>query len=415
MAYNGTVTAEVNGLESGSTLDLQINNNETLSVSSNGKSSFRTPLPVNSSYSVSLKDNQPPGFQWCAITNGSGTVTDSSNIVAVGCTSASGKVTTISGRSGAPGSNDATLIDATFNTPRGLVFDSKGNLYVNDAGNMVIRKIDTLGVVSTFAGVMGQAGANDGVYGTGKLGNSSSGIAIDKEDNLYIADTENNTIRKIDIYREITTIAGVAGPAGYENGPALNARFNQPSSLAFDSLGNIFVADYGNQTIRKIDTSGVVTLFAGTPNLTGDYYEPVDGAPNEARLITPKSILFDGKDTLYVADRNQGVRKIDQYGNVSSLTPNIDEVGDNTNVIAKDRWGNLYVGGVIFRSFIEKIAPSGTKSILAGARRVRGFSDGKGGLASFEDITGLAVDSSGNLYTTESQNHSIRKIVPAAP
>ena len=411
--YNNTVVTEVNGFESGPTLDLQLNNNETLNVTSNGKSTFKSLLPVASGYSVSLKDKQPPGFQWCVINNGTGTVTDGENIVAVNCTSAIGDVTTIAGTAGVRGSNNGPAAGATFDAPRGMVFDSAGNLYISDTNNYVIRKIDTTGNVSVFAGQQGVSGNLDGPFGTSLIGNVRYGITIDKNDNLYVSDAGNHTIRKIETNGTITTIAGVSGTFGFQDGPVFTATFRQPQGLAFDSLGNLYVVDSGNYLVRKIGTDGLVTTIAGQQ--ANSYTPPLDGPKNVAVLGIPFTIVIDDNDILYVSDRSTGIRRIDQEGNVSSLTSNASGIFSNATILVKDHWGNFYTAGINSSSIIVKFAPSGVASIIAGLKGSPGYADGKGGLALFRDITGFAIDNSGNLFTAESYNHTIRKIVPTSP
>ncbi len=413
LAYSSTVAAEVNGFESGPTLDLRLNGNETLNVTSNGKSAFKSSLPVASGYSVSLKDKQPPGFQWCVINNGTGTVKDSENIVAVNCTASSGDVTTIAGIAGVTGSNNGPAASATFDSPRGMVFDSNGNLYIADSDNKVIRKIDTDGNVSVFAGQQGVSGSDDGPLGTGKFGGPHYGITVDKDDNLYVTDTLNHTIRKIDTNGTITTIAGRSGVRGFADGAALSATFSNPQGLAFDSLGNLFVVDSGNYLIRKIGTNGQVTTFAGTQATS--YTPPLDGPLGVARLGIPYTLVIDNNDMLYLSDRSTGIRKIDKEGNVSSYTSNVSGIFDNATVVSRDLWGNFYTAGILGSSIIVKVAPSGATSILAGAQGSIGYADGKGALAKFSTITGMTVDKFGNLYTAEAFNHTIRKIVPASP
>jgi len=175
---------------------------------------------------------------------------------------ADGTVTTFAGKGGAGGSADGKGEAARFSTPRGLAIDGKDNLYVADEGNSNIRKITPEGVVSTLAGGAGQTGSNDGT-GTAAHFASPRGLAADAAGNVYVADTDNHTIRKITPAGVVTTLAGKPGDAGSANGKGAAARFSEPRSAAVDADGNVFVADTGNSTIRMITPDGVVTTVAG--------------------------------------------------------------------------------------------------------------------------------------------------------
>jgi sugar lactone lactonase YvrE len=187
-------------------------------------------------------------------------VTDNGNN-AIRKVAADGTVTTFAGKGGAGGSADGKGDAARFSTPRGLAIDGKDNLYVADEGNSNIRKITPEGVVSTLAGGAGQTGSNDGT-GTAAHFASPRGLAADAAGNVYVADTDNHTIRKITPAGVVTTLAGKPGDAGSANGKGAEARFSEPRSAAVDAEGNVFVADTGNATIRMITPDGVVTTVA---------------------------------------------------------------------------------------------------------------------------------------------------------
>jgi streptogramin lyase len=171
--------------------------------------------------------------------------------------------TVFAGKTGTSGSADGAGDVARFATPRGIAIDPAGNLYVADEGNSNIRKITPAGVVSTLAGSAGQAGSADGTGSAARFA-APRALTVDAAGNVFVADTDNNTIRKITPAGVVTTFAGRAGEAGATNGAGGAARFSEPRGIAVDAAGNVYVADTGNQAIRQITPDGVVTTVAGT-------------------------------------------------------------------------------------------------------------------------------------------------------
>ncbi len=227
----------------------------------------------------------------------------------------SGVVTTLAGSGGPPGSADGSGAAASFSSPAGVAADGSGNVYVADAGNSTIRKISAGGAVSTFAGVAGSAGSSDGTGPAARF-NAPNGVAVDNVGNVYVADTKNNTIRKITSGGTVTTLAGVAGQTGSGDGAGGSARFNGPYALAVDSSGNVYVADFFSATIRKIDASNTVTTLAGTAGKIGF----ADGTGFVARFNQPYAVAVDGSGNIYVADTyNRAIRKISPGGSVATL------------------------------------------------------------------------------------------------
>lgn len=211
-----------------------------------------------------------------------------------------GVVTTLAG-SGTRGFLDGSVASAQFNMPSGITVDGSGNVYVADTVNGRIRKIAG-GVVSTFAG----SGSNGYVDGTSSAARffGPYGLAVDGGGNVYIADTQNNRIRVASQAGVVTTLAG--STAGYADGTGASAQFNWPDSVALDSSGNVYVTDHQNNDIRKINSSGVVTTYAGSGSL--GY---VDGAGVAAQFRSPDSIAVDNSGYLYVGEMNNGaIRKI---------------------------------------------------------------------------------------------------------
>jgi len=330
-----------------------------------------------------------------------------------------GLVSTLAGLAGVSGGNDGSATAARFNAPVGMAADSAGNLYVADSRNHAIRKVTPAGLVSTLAGTAGLSGSADG-SGAAALFNYPWGIAADSSGNVYVADTGNNTVRKLTPAGLVSTLAGVAGVSGSVEGSAAAARFNSPLGIAIDSAGNLYVADTSNYTIRKVTSAGLVSTLAGKTLAPGS----ADGSGAAARFNSPEGIAADNIGNLYVADRtNNTIRKITPTGLVSTLAGTAGVLGSadgdaaaasffDPKGIAADRAGNLYVADTRNHT-IRKITPAGQVSTLAGTARVSGTADGIGVAARFAYPEGVAVDNADNLYVADISNHTIRKITPA--
>jgi streptogramin lyase len=220
-------------------------------------------------------------------------------------------VTTFAGTAGAFGSADATGAAARFNSPCGVATDSAGNVYVADTRNSTIRKITPAGVVSTLAGTPGASGSTDATGAAARF-NSPYGVATDSAGNVYVADSRNRTIRKITPAGVVSTLAGSAGSAGTADG-GVAARFSFPSEVATDSAGNVYVADANNGTIRKLTPAGVVTTLAGTAGAFGS----TDAIGAAAHFYFPYGVATDNAGNVYVADMvNHTIRKITPAGGV---------------------------------------------------------------------------------------------------
>jgi sugar lactone lactonase YvrE len=227
-------------------------------------------------------------------------------------------VTTLAG-SGALGSVDGTRTEASFASPQGLAVDWSGNVYVADSDNHKIRKITPAGVVTTLAG----SGSYGSVDGTGNAASFSApaGVAVDSSGNVYVADTGNNKIRKITSSGVVTTLAGGAGGSLWHNwsgsadGTGNAAGFFSPRGIAVDSSGNVYVADWGGHKIRKITPAGVVTTLAGS-GASGS----ADGMGTAASFYEPNGVTVDSSGNVYVADSsNYKIRKITSTGVVTTL------------------------------------------------------------------------------------------------
>lgn len=335
-----------------------------------------------------------------------------------------GKVTTFAGTAGASGAIDGTGAAARFNKPRGMVIDPAGNLYVADYNNNTIRKITPAGVVTTYAGAAGLFGSADGAATTAKF-NFPTDVAIDSSGNLYVADSANNAIRKISPAGQVSTLAGTAGAAaGLVDGTGAAARFNTPTGVTLDSSGNVYVADYNNQVIRKITATGIVSTLAGTGKTTG----VLDGQGyilSPSLFNNPTGLSINTAGTIFVADTdNNLIRKIAADGTVTTFAGSSTAQGraDGTGTAASftdptatalDSNGNVYVADTTNHT-IRKITPAGVVTTFAGTVGTPGSNDASVGTsAAFNFPTGLAVDAAGNLYVADYGNSTIRKITPA--
>ncbi len=226
-----------------------------------------------------------------------------------------GAVVTLAGIAGKPGAVDSVGTMASFNGPQGLAVDKQGSLYIADTYNHTIRRLTPEGRVETIAGKAGASAFADGLRSDARF-YLPTGLAVAPDGTLFVADYGNNCIRKIDIDGKVTTIAGVAGSPGEENGSALKARFNGPAGVALGTDGALLIADYVGNTIRILTVAGSVITFAGAGNIAGD----TDGSLLVARFNGPRSIKFDASGVLYVADTlNHAVRAISPQGKVSTV------------------------------------------------------------------------------------------------
>ncbi|MES2697366.1 MAG: hypothetical protein V4773_28125, partial [Verrucomicrobiota bacterium] len=224
----------------------------------------------------------------------------------IGRFSATGAWTQLAGQSHVAGAANGTGAGATFNGPHGIVRDSAGNYYVSDSINHTIRKIAPGWVVTTLAGSPGLTGSANGTGAAARF-NSPTGIAVDGSGNLYVAEYDNHTVRKITPAGVVTTFAGVAGVSGSDDGSGAGARFWHPIALAVDASGNVFVGELGSPTIRKITPAGVVTTIAGQPGS----YGASDGLGRNARFVYPYAMTLDAAGNLYVADASKNtIRKL---------------------------------------------------------------------------------------------------------
>jgi IPT/TIG domain len=303
---------------------------------------------------------------------------------------------------------------STIGLVTGVTRDAAGNLFVCDRDANRIVKITTDGVASVFAG-SGSGGAIVNGTGTAAGFYAPYGITIDGTGNLFVGEYANQAVRKITPAAVVTTLAG-NGTAGFLNGTGSNATFNQPVGLAADVSGNVFIADYLNNVIRKITPAGVVTTFAGsgTAALT-------DGTGTGAAFNGPFALAFDPAGNLIVADYlNHAVRKITPAGVVTTIAGNgtaghVDATGSAARFfrpagLAIDGAGNIYICDAQ-NNRIRKISSTAVVTTLAGNNNA-GSADGVGTTAQFQYPLGLCADFANSaLYIADFGNRSIRKLI----
>jgi sugar lactone lactonase YvrE len=298
------------------------------------------------------------------------------------------------------GSADGTGTSARFSHPRGVAVDNVGNVYVADNFNSTIRKVTPAGVVTTVAREL------------------CLGVAVDSAGNIY-AVGPYNTIRKLTPAGVVTTLAGLAGSHGSADGTGSAARFFYPDGVAVDSAANVYVTDSSNSTIRRVTPSGVVTTLAGLAGSHGS----ADGTGTAARFNEPTGVAVDSAGNVYVTDlKDSTIRKVTPAGVVTTLAGLAGSWGsaDGTGSAARffypdgvavDSAANVYVTDS-GNSTIRRVTPSGVVTTLAGLAGLpmgHRYADGTGRAARFQALAGVAVDSSGNIYVADPGNNNIRK------
>lgn len=299
--------------------------------------------------------------------------------------------------------------------PFRITVDSNGNYYWGDYLTWIVREVSG-GTINTIAGdgTFGYSGDT----GPGKQAELSGvhGLAVDSKGNIYIADTFNGRVRMLTAPGSITAPAGTIttfagnGTYGYsgDGGPATSAELTQPSGVAVDSGGNVYITDYGNYTVRKVNTSGAISTFAGTgvPGYSGD-----GGPANKATFASPYAIAIDSSGNIYISDLgNTNIRQITTDGNIHTIVS-----GVSADAIAVDGAGSIYFPDS-FTHTVRKILSDGTQFVIAGIPGSPGFSGdgGPGTSAQLNQPHGVALDSAGNVYVADSGNQVIRLLSPVA-
>ena len=327
------------------------------------------------------------------------------------------------GESGYSGDGGSAL-EATLKIPAGLALDDKGNVYIADRENHVVRKVDARGKITTVAGTGTPGFSGDGGPAVQAGLNLPSGLAFDGKGNLYIADRSNNRIRVVDAKGIINTYAG-SGTDGYggDAGPALKARIDRPFDIAIDNKDNLYIADRGNNRIRKVNKEGIMTTVAGDG---GFFFMGDNGPAYRASIAGPTGVAVDDKGNVYIADRNNNrIRVLDKLGMIRTIagTGQQDYNGDSelardTNLhlpfgVTLDNQGHLLV---IDRSHyrIRKIDLAKGKVETVAGNGLKKFG-GDGGPATGAILnfpSGMAVDKQGNLIFSDKGHYRLREISP---
>jgi uncharacterized protein (TIGR03437 family) len=321
-------------------------------------------------------------------------------------TSTIGGTGTIAGYSGDGG----PIHGAQFSGPLIITFDSQGNYYIADSQNRVIRKVDTTGTITTVAGTGTFGYSGDGGPATSANLSLVEGLVVDPKGNIYIADTANARVRVVDPSGNINTYAG-SGTRGYSGdyGAATSASLFLPAGLALDGAGNLYIADYGNSTVRKVSTSGQITTVAGLGLAGFATYLGSEGGPaTHAVLGLPYAVTVDETGNLFIADIGSGsIREVTKDGIIHTAVKGVA----SGSVIA-DPAGNVYYADFNSNT-ISKLAPNGTTTMLFG-NGYRGYY-GDGGSSAFSEFNAaysIALDPHGNFYVADFTNDVIRLISP---
>jgi hypothetical protein len=328
-----------------------------------------------------------------------------------------GIINTVAGNGSQGYSGDGgAATDASLNYTNGITIDASGNLFIADNSNKCIRKVNTAGIISTYAGgsvLDGDSANNSNLDGPISCVKDAAG-------NLYIADQNNNRIRKVNTNGIISTVVGngVYGNAG-DGAAATDAQLASPAGVAVDATGNIYIADQYTQRVRVVNTAGVISIFAGTGyGFSGD-----GGAATDAQLSFPVAVALDNGGNVYIADANNNrVRMVNTNGVISTFAGNgtsgfagdggaaTDANINGVNAIAADALGNIYLSDRNNQR-IRMVNTNGIISTVVGSGSPG--SGGDGGAATdayLYNPDGVAVDAIGNIYIGDFQNNTIRMV-----
>ncbi|HMC59994.1 MAG TPA: IPT/TIG domain-containing protein, partial [Candidatus Solibacter sp.] len=386
--------------------------------------------PVDGQEAANLRFNGPTGvavdatgaFYFTEGTIGSGSGFGK-GIARIWRVSAAGILTTLAG-TGVPdfGGDGGPAAAAQLNTPTAVALDLQSNLYIADSLNHRIRKLAPGGTITTLAGTGAPGFAGDFGPPAGAQMDKAEGVGVDAAGNVYIADTLNSRIRRADRGGNIFTYAGNGNASYFGDGlPAVRAAVNQPEGVAVDSAGNVYIADTLDNVVRKVNNGTITTLAGfGTPGFSGD-----GGPATSARLDHPSAVAVDAGGNVLVADTgNNRVRKIDPLGVITTVAGNGDTTfgGDGGPAagaglsgprgVAVDTAGNLYIADT-GHNRIRKVTPDGTIATIAGNGTC--CYSGDGGSAATAQLNvpwGLWVDARGSVYAADSGNNAIRMLQP---
>lgn len=335
---------------------------------------------------------------------------------------AGGRISTVggTGKRGFLGDGGPAVAAKLFR-PEDVAADEFGAVFVADSWNHRIRRIDPAGRISTLAGT-GEAGyGGDGGPAAEAVLNEPRGVAVDRAGNIYVCDTKNHRIRRIDARGTIATIAGTGAPDhGGDGGPALKAMLNRPWNVATDARGSVYVVDRGNDRVRRIDADGIISTVAGTgqPGYAGDR-----GPADRAQLNRPSGVAVDRAGNLYVADTENGrVRRIDSGGTITTFAGGGDALhngdrgpADKARIgraqgLAVDASGNVYFADS-YQHRVRRFLPGGRITTVAGTGEAGyGGDGGPASAARLRSPTGVTADPNGSLYIADTGNRSVRRV-----
>jgi sugar lactone lactonase YvrE len=309
---------------------------------------------------------------------------------------------------------------AQLNNPQGVAVDSAGNLYIADSFNYRVRRMTPNGIISTFAGTGAQGYSGDGGLATEALLVQPTDVAVDTVGNLYIADVGAQRIERVTPGGIISTVAG-NGTRGFsgDGGPATSAQLAYPSAIALDATGNLYIVDSANQRVRQVMKNGTIRTYAGdgTQGYSGD------GGPATSAQLSPRGVATDGTGGLLIGTFLNRIRRVSPGGMISTAAGNgtsffSSDGGPATlaqidpDGVAVDAAGDLYICD-LSNNRIRRVTPSGIISTVAGSGS-QGYS-GDGGPATSAQLArpnDVAVDSMGNLYIADTLNHRLRRVTP---
>jgi len=329
------------------------------------------------------------------------------------------------GSTGYSGDGGQATTESIYN-PIGVAVDPSGNLYIADMHNNRIRKITSGGIISTIAGNGTAGNIGDGSAATSAEMNTPYDVAVDSAGNIYFSDANNNRIREISTGGIVSNFAGSsAGTSGNtgDGGPATSALLNKPSGLAFDNAGNLYIVDINNSRVRKV-SGGVITNFAGSSAGTGG--DTGDGGQATSALLQwPYQIVFDSANNAYISDfQNSRVRKVNTAGVISNFAgspvgtggysgdggPATSALLTNPVGVAVDAYGNLFIGDS-GNNVVRMVNSSGVINTAVGTGVANFFGDGGPAATSMlNDPWGIALDDNGSLYICDNSNYRVRKV-----
>ena len=325
------------------------------------------------------------------------------------------------------GGDGGLAVDAQLSGPIGVAVDADGNIYFSDIGNDRIRRVSAKGIITTFAGTGEEGYSGDGGPAVEAQLSAPRGLAVDSSGNLYIADTRNHAIRRVDTTGTITTVAGSGERGnGGDGGAAVEARLNTPRDIAVDGSGNLYIADTRTSTVRQVDTAGIITTIAGTGE---QGYSGDGGSAVSAQLSAPYRVSVDGSGNLFIADTwNHRVRKVDTRGIITTIAgiggiginndggysgdggPAVEAQLDSPRGIAVGGSGNLYIADT-GNDRIRRVDTAGIITTIAGVGETSYSGDGGHAVSALLNYpAGVAVDDSGILYIADTGNHRIRRV-----